>query len=77
MAVAVGKAAYEFEEDVVTIVRARRGTLSFFVKRIWADVALRADLRARLSDVRGTSRLMTLLAADCTVYVSKMLSCGS
>ena len=62
--VPVGNAAYEFDEDVVTIVRASNGMLSFLVRRIWADVALWADLRARVRDVRGTSRLMTLPAAD-------------
>jgi hypothetical protein len=70
----VGKALYEFEDVVVTIVRASIGMLSFFVRRIWADVAFRADLRARLSEESGTSRLMTLLAADCTDIVSNMAS---
>jgi hypothetical protein len=70
----VGKALYEFEEVVVMIVRASIGMLSFFVRRIWADVAFRADLRARFSEVSGTSRFMTLLAADCTDMVSKMAS---
>jgi hypothetical protein len=56
------------------MVRASIGILSFFVRRIWADVAFRADLRARLSEVSGTSRLMTLLAADCTDIVSKRAS---
>lgn len=73
---AVGNAAYEFEDDVVTMVRASNGMLSFLVRRIWADEAFKADLRARLRDVSGTSRLMTLFAADWTVYVSKMASCG-
>ena len=50
--------------EVVTIVRARRGTLSFFVRRIEAEVACRADLSARWSEVRGTSRFMTFWAAD-------------
>lgn len=36
------------------------------------EVAFIADLRARLSEVSGTSRLMTLLAADWTLIVSKM-----
>lgn len=70
----VGNAEYEFEDEVVTMVRASSGMLSFFVRRIWADVAFNADLRARLSGPSGTSRLMTLLAADWTVYVSKMVS---
>jgi hypothetical protein len=51
--------------------------LSFFVRRICAEVALSADLSARLSDVSGTSRLMTLLAADWTLMVSKMESCAA
>jgi len=58
-------------------VRASMGRLSFLVRRIWADVALRADLRARFSDVSGTSRLMTLFAADCTLMVSKIESCAA
>ena len=70
----VGKALYEFEDVVVTIVRASIGMLSFFVRRICADVAFRADLRARLSEESGTSRLMTLLAADCTDMASNMAS---
>ena len=71
---AAEKALYEFDDVVVTMVRASTGMLSFFVRRIWADVAFRADLRARLSETSGTSRLMTLLAADCTEMVSKMAS---
>jgi hypothetical protein len=55
-------------------VRASTGMLSFFVRRIWAEVAFKAVLRARLSEASGTSRLMTLLAADCTEIVSKMAS---
>jgi len=39
--------------------------LSFFVRRIDADVAWRADLRARRRGLRGTSRFITLEAADC------------
>jgi hypothetical protein len=70
----VGKALYEFEDVVVTMVRASTGMLSFFVRRIWAEVAFKAVLRARLSEASGTSRLMTLLAADCTEIVSKMAS---
>jgi hypothetical protein len=53
------------------------GMLSFFVRRIWADVAFKADLSARLRDVSGTSRLMTLFAADWTLMVSKMESCAA
>lgn len=49
------------------MVRASSGWLSFFVRRIWADVAFWADLRARVRGARGTSRLMMLFAADCTV----------
>jgi hypothetical protein len=60
----VGKALYVFEDGVVVTVRASTGRLSFLVRRIWADVALKADLRARFSDASGTSRLMTLSAAD-------------
>lgn len=64
------------DDVVVTMVNARTGRLSFFVSRIWADVAFAADLRARLSEVSGTSRFMTLLAADWTLMVSKMASCA-
>lgn len=60
--------------DAVTIVRASIGRFSFFVRRIWADVAFVAVLRARLSGTSGTSRLMTLFAADWILYVSKMVS---
>ena len=73
--VAVGIALCEFEDVVVTIVRARTGRLSFLVRRIFAEVALTADLRARLRATKGTSRFMTLFAADWTLMVSKMASC--
>jgi hypothetical protein len=73
----LGKALYVFEAVVVTMVRASTGMLSFLVRRIEADVAFRADLSARLSDVSGTSRLMTLFAADWTLMVSKMESCAA
>ena len=69
----VGKAC-ELEDDVVTMVRASIGKPSFFVSRSCADEALAADFSARVSATSGTSRLMTLLAADWTVYVSKMVS---
>lgn len=39
---------------VVRIVRESRGMLSFFVRRIEADVAAKADLRARFKCVRET-----------------------
>jgi hypothetical protein len=74
LAEAAGKALYVFEDVVVTMVRASMGRLSFLVRRIWAEVALSADLRARFNDVSGTSRLMTLSAADCTLILSKMES---
>jgi hypothetical protein len=77
LAVAAGKALYVFEDVVVTMVSASMGMLSFFVKRIWADVAFSADLRARKSEGSGTSRLMTLFAADWTLMVSKMESCAA
>ncbi len=50
---------------LVMIVRDRRGMLSFFVRRMDADVAWRADLRARRRGLRGTSRFITFEAADC------------
>lgn len=59
----------------VIMVRDRRGTLSFFVKRIEAEDAEAADRRARRSEARGTRRLMALFsAADWIVYGSKMVS---
>lgn len=69
-----GNAECELVAEVVEMVRASKGILSFLVSRIWAEVAFSADLRARFSGPRGTSRLMTLLAADWTAYVSKMVS---
>ena len=59
-----GNALYVLDEDVVTMVRARTGMLSFFVRRIWADEAFKAVFRARLRELRGTSRFITLFAAD-------------
>lgn len=47
----------------VMIVRERTGIPSFLVRRIEADVAFMADLRARYSGGRGSSRLMVLLSA--------------
>ena len=70
----MGNTEYVLLDEVVEMVRARIGMLSFLVRRICAEVALSADLRARLSGPSGTSRLMTLLAADWIVYVSKMVS---
>ena len=48
---------------LVMMVRERTGTPSFLVRRIEADEALRADLRARWRGGRGSSRLMVLLGA--------------
>jgi hypothetical protein len=50
--------------ELFMIVRQRKGAPSFFVRRIEAEVAFWADLRARWSDWRGTSRFMTFSAAD-------------
>lgn len=61
-------------EELVVMVSERRGRLSFFVSRIDALVAWSADLRARKSGLRGTSRLMTLEAADWTMQESKTVS---
>ena len=53
---------------LVMIVRERRGRLSFFVRRILAEEAERAERRARRREGRGTRRLMVLFsAADWTV----------
>jgi hypothetical protein len=49
------------------MVRQRKGIPSFFVRRMEAEVALRADLRARWREGSGTSRFITLSAADCIV----------
>ena len=65
-------------EDVrllVIIVSERRGTLSFFVRRIEADEASSAERRARWRGANGIRRLMVLFStADWIVYVSKMVS---
>lgn len=47
----------------VTIVRERTGIPSFFVRRIEAEEALRADLSARWRGGRGSSRLIVWLSA--------------
>ena len=53
---------------LVTMVRESKGMLSFFVKRMEAEEALRADRRARWRDARGIRRLMVLFStADCIV----------
>lgn len=44
------------------IVRESSGTLSFLVKRIEADEAVRADRRARWRGARGIRRLMVLFS---------------
>ena len=60
---------------LVMMVRERRGTLSFFVRRIEAEEPPRAERRARASSARGTWRLMALFGvADWMVYDSKILS---
>jgi hypothetical protein len=51
-------------KELLTMVRQRKGAPTFLVRRIEAEVALRADLRARWRDWRGTSRFMALPAAD-------------
>lgn len=57
------------------IVSDRSGMLFFFVNRMDAEVADIADFIARCNEGNGTSRLMTLLAADWTVYVLNIASC--
>ena len=47
---------------LVTMVRESNGILSFFVKRIEAEEALRADRRARWRGARGMRRLMVLFS---------------
>lgn len=47
----------------VMIVRERTGTPSFLVRRIEAEEALMADLRARWRGGRGSSRLIVFLGA--------------
>ncbi len=48
---------------VVKIVRERTGTPSFFVRRMEADEALRADFRARERGGKGSSRFIVLEGA--------------
>ena len=48
---------------LVIIVKERRGTLSFLVNRIEAEVALSAERRARLRGSSGIRRLMVLFSA--------------
>lgn len=48
---------------LVMIVRERTGMPSFFVRRMEAEVAFMADLRARWRGGRGSSRLIVLLGA--------------
>ena len=48
---------------LVIIVKERRGTLSFLVNRIEAEVALRAERRARLRGSNGIRRLIVLFSA--------------
>ena len=53
-------------EDVrllVMIVRESRGTLSFFVRRMDAEDALRAERRARRRGASGMRRFMVLFSA--------------
>ena len=45
------------------IVRESRGRLSFFVRRMEAEDAERADRRARWREARGTRRLIVLFSA--------------
>ena len=45
------------------MVRESRGTPSFLVRRMEAEMALVADLRARVSGASGTSRFMVLFPA--------------
>ena len=54
--------------ELVTIVRASKGKSFFFVSRIDADVACVAERNARCNEESGTSRLITLFAADWIVY---------
>lgn len=48
---------------LVMIVRERTGCPSFFVRRMEAEEAFRADLRARFRGRRGSSRLIVLWSA--------------
>lgn len=50
------------EKEVVIIVMTSHGAPSFFVRRIEAEVAFEADLRARSRGWRGTSRFMVLFS---------------
>ena len=47
---------------LVTMVRESKGMLSFLVKRMEAEEALRADRRARWRGARGIRRLMVLFS---------------
>ena len=60
---------------LVTMVRESSGMLSFLVKRMEAEDALRAERRARWRGGRGMRRFIVLFStADWMVYVSKMVS---
>ena len=61
------------------MVRERRGRLSFLVRRRDTERAAWADLKARWSGARGTSRLMALFGAAERMEKSssKMLCCRS
>ena len=54
-------------KELTTIVSDNKGTLSFLVRRMEAEVADNADFRARCNEESGTSKLITLFAADCMV----------
>lgn len=47
---------------VVIIVRESRGMLSFFVRRMDAEIALRAERRARWRGPRGIRRFIVLFS---------------
>ena len=47
---------------LLMIVRESKGMLSFFVRRIEADDAVRAERRARWSGARGIRRFMVLFS---------------
>ena len=51
------------ERVFVVIVRERRGTLSFLVRRREAEKAVKAERSARCRCARGQRRFMALLAA--------------
>ena len=62
LVVVIDVEAREEARLLVMIVRESRGMLSFFVKRMEAEAAVRADRRARWRGARGMRRLIVLFS---------------